>query len=123
MAHYAFLDENNSVVLVIVGKDENEDNVDWEVRYSEIKGMQCKRTSYHTAANIHTKGGVPFRKNFAGIGYTYDSDRDAFIPPKPFASWSLNEDTCLWEAPIPMPTDGDRYLWDEEQQNWVEITI
>jgi hypothetical protein len=81
-----------------------------------------KQTSYNTNAGIHKLGSTPFRKNFAGIGYTYDSQRDAFIPPKPFNSWILNETTCLWDAPIPMPNDASidrRYTWNEETQNWI----
>jgi len=117
MAHYAFLDEHNTVVQVIVGKDEG--NMDWEQFYSMQMGMACKRTSFNTMGGVHQLGGTPFRKNYAGIGFTYDSQRDAFIPPKPFASWNLNEDTCLWEAPVAMPTDGQMYAWDETEQGWV----
>ena len=107
MAHYAFIDENYIVTEVIVGKDES--NYDWEQHYGNFRGQLCKRTSYH--GNI--------RKNYAGIGYTYDRVRDAFIPPKPFASWILNEATCLWDAPIPMPTDDKLYSWDESLGNWI----
>jgi hypothetical protein len=78
------------------------------------------QTSYNTHGGVHTLGGTPLRKNYAGIGYTYDSQRDAFTPPKPFASWVLNEDTCLWDAPVPMPTDGKTYQWDEAATGWVE---
>jgi len=81
-------------------------------------GMACKRTSFNTMGGVHQLGGTPFRKNYAGIGFTYDAQRDAFIPPKPFASWTLNEDTCLWEAPVPMPTDGQMYAWDEDAGQW-----
>ena len=80
------------------------------------------QTSYNTQGGVHLLGGTPLRKNFAGIGYTYDETRDAFIAPKPFDSWLLNEDTCQWESPTPYPTDGKDYQWDEEQQNWKEIT-
>ena len=121
MAHYAFLDENNTVTEVIVGKDEGEQGIDWEQHYGSFRGQVCKRTSYNTRAGIHLSGGTPFRKNYAGIGYTFDEARDAFIPPKPFASWVLNEDTCLWEAPVAMPTDGGFYNWDEEAGNWVAV--
>ena len=79
------------------------------------------QTSYNTHRGVHTLGGTPLRKNYAGIGYTYDAQRDAFIAPKPFASWVLNEETCLWDAPVPMPTDGKVYQWNEETQNWVEV--
>lgn len=120
MAHYAFLDQNNIVTEVIVGKDEGEDGIDWESRYGEFRGQVCKRTSYNTAAGQHPEGN-PFRKNYAGIGYAYDQSRDAFIPPKPFESWVLNEQTCLWDSPIPIPDDGKRYFWDEPSQSWVEI--
>jgi len=79
------------------------------------------QTSYNTRGGQHPEG-RPLRKNFAGIGYTYDRDRDAFIPPKPFASWILNEDSCLWDSPVPYPTDGKIYQWDEATTNWVEVT-
>jgi hypothetical protein len=82
-----------------------------------------KQTSYNTIGGVHTKGGIPFRKNHAGIGFTYDENRDAFIPPKPFNSWILNESTCNWEAPITYPTDGQRYDWNEETQSWTLQTI
>jgi hypothetical protein len=120
MAHYAFLDENNIVVEVIVGKDEDEDGVDWEVAYGNFRNQVCKRTSYNTHGGVHTSSGVPFRKNYAGIGYTYDATRDAFIPPNSYPSWSLNEDTCLWDSPVPYPTDGKYYVWDEATTSWVE---
>lgn len=120
MAHYAFLDQNNIVVEVIVGKDENDEGIDWETHYGAFRGQICKRTSYNTYGGVHTGGGTPFRKNYAGIGYTYDSVRDAFIPPKPYASWVLNENTCLWDSPITYPADGKRYTWNEDQQNWIE---
>ena len=116
MAHYAFLDENNIVTEVITGRNETEvvDGIsDWEAYYGEFRGQTCVRTSYN--GNI--------RKNFAGIGFTYDVERDAFIAPKPFASWVLNEETCQWEAPIPYP-DGDlMYKWDEEAGDWVAATF
>lgn len=114
MAHYAFLDEDNVVTEVITGR--NEDEVvngisDWEAYYGNVRGQACKRTSYN--ANI--------RKNYAGVGFSYDQARDAFIPPKPFPSWVLEEDTCLWEAPIPYPNDAKEYEWDEDAVNWTEI--
>ena len=122
MAHYAFLDENSLVTEVIVGKDEGEDGVDWEAHYGAFRGQVCKRTSYNTRGGVHSDGGTPYRKNYAGIGYTYDESRDAFIPPKPFPSWVLNETTCLWESPIPYPNDALRYTWDEDNQQWVGVT-
>lgn len=123
MAHYAFLDENNIVTEVIVGKDEGEDGIDWEQHYGEFRGQVCKRTSYNTIGGVHTSGGNPFRKNYAGIGYTYDPQRDAFIPQKPYESWVLNEQTCLWDAPVAMPTDGAMYSWDETTQTWVAAIV
>ena len=122
MAHYAFLN-NNIVTEVIVGKDEGEDNTDWEVHYGNFRNQVCKRTSYNTQGGIHSSGGIPYRKNYAGIGYTYDEQRDAFIPQKPYASFILNEDTCLWEPPVPYPTDGERYLWNEETISWDLVSI
>ena len=110
MAHYAFLDSNNIVTEVIVGRHEGDGGVDWEQHYGEFRGQPCKRTSYNN--NI--------RKNYAGIGYTYDSTRDAFIPPQQFASWLLNEDSCQWVSPVAYPTDGKRYQWDESTTAWVE---
>jgi hypothetical protein len=120
MAHYALLDKNNVVVQVIVGKDEHEGIYDWEVFYSAETRLTCKRTSYNTQGGVHLSGGTPFRKNYAGIGYTYDAARDAFIPPKPYPSWLLNEQTCLWEPPVAMPDDGQMYTWDEASTNWVK---
>ena len=113
MAHYAFLDENNIVTEVIVGKDETDTAHDWEQFYGEIRNQVCKRTSYNAR----------IRKNYAGIGYTYDPVLDAFIPPKPFPSWVLVEDTCQWNPPVEMPTDGKRYIWDESTTNWIEFNL
>jgi hypothetical protein len=126
MAHYAFLDENNIVTEVIVGKNEGEEGVDWEAHYGAFRGQVCKRTSYNTYGGVHVNGGTPYRKNYAGFGYTFDSERDAFISPKPFASWVLDEQTCLWNAPVAMPADAGtgeppkRYSWDEATTSWVE---
>ena len=116
MAHYAFLDENNIVTEVITGRNEDEvvDGIsDWEAYYGEFRGQVCKRTSYN--GNI--------RKNYAGIGYSYDERLDAFIAPKPFESWLLNEDTCRWQAPIPYPEGELMYRWDEEAGDWVAATF
>jgi hypothetical protein len=121
MAHYAFLDENNIVTQVIVGKDEDElpDGISsWEEYYGDVKGQVCKRTSYNTLAGEHLSGGTPFRGNYAGIGYEYREDLDAFIPPQPFASWTLNESNYSWEAPVAYPEDGEEYIWDEETTSW-----
>ena len=125
MAHYAFLDENNIVTEVIVGKEEG--NFNWEQQYGSFRGQLCKRTSYNTTGGVHKLGGTPFRKNFAGIGYTYDETKDAFISPKPFNSWILNEDTCIWNAPVAIPTteleDNQYYSWNESIINWEVKTI
>lgn len=118
MAHYAFLNMQNIVTEVIVGKDETKGPTNWEMHYGNIREQVCKRTSYNTVAGEHTGGGTPFRKNYAGIGYTYDESRDAFIPPKPFDSWILNEDSCLWEPPVKYPDDENLYNWNEENQQW-----
>ena len=122
MAHYAFLDANNIVINVIVGKNENEDDIDWEEFYG------AKRTSYNTKVGIyydpstnqpHINQSKAFRKNYAGIGYSYDPVRDAFIPPKPYDSWILNEQTCSWEAPVLYPNDGKEYYWNEDTLSWL----
>jgi hypothetical protein len=121
MAHYAFLNESNIVTQVITGKDEG--LMDWEHYYSLKVGQACKRTSYNTFAGQHTDGKTPFRKNYAGVGFTYDPILDAFIPPKQFASWTLNDDTCLWEAPVAYPDDGEKYQWNEGTQSWAVVVI
>ena len=121
MAHYAFLDENNIVTEVIVGKNEGEDSINWEQHYGSFRNQVCKRTSYNTIGGVHNSGGTPYRKNYAGIGYTYDAQRDAFIPPKPYNSWVLDENTCLWNPPTPAPNDGKMYSWNEETTSWVEV--
>jgi hypothetical protein len=113
MAHYAFLDQNNIVTEVIVGKDETDMTHDWEQFYGEFRSQVCKRTSYNNR----------IRKNYAGIGYTYDAGRDAFIPPQPYPSWVLEEETCLWVAPVAKPTDDKFYKWDEATKSWVEQNI
>jgi hypothetical protein len=124
MAHYALLDENDIVVQVITGHDEDIDGVDWEAFYSQETGLACKRTSYWTKGGVHrTESGEPsanqskaFRKNYAGIGFTYDFARDAFIPPPPYPSWILDEETCLWEAPEPRPSI--ECTWNEKMVSW-----
>jgi len=125
MAHFAKLDENNVVIFVTVGRDEDNGK---EAELSARTGDVYKQTSYNTIGGVHTLGGTPFRKNYAGLGYTYDAGRDAFIPPKPYASWVLDESTCLWDAPMPYPTDvgtpdaPKRYVWDEETKAWNLVT-
>tara|TARA_R100001015_G_C4590670_1_gene146186 strand:- start:600 stop:977 length:378 start_codon:yes stop_codon:yes gene_type:complete len=123
MAHYALLDENNIVVKIITGKDEGEDNKtseQWEEHYGSFFNKTCKRTSYNSYGNVHSGGGTPFRKNYAGLGYSYDATKDAFIAPQPYPSYILNETTCLWEPPIarPEPYQPNQY-WDEDSQSWV----
>ena len=122
MAHYAFLNMQNIVTEVIVGKDETDGPTNWEIHYGNFREQVCKRTSYNTNGGIHSEGGTAFRKNYAGIGYTYDETRDAFIPPQPFDSWVLNETSCLWAAPVAYPDDGQMYTWNEELGTWDLVT-
>jgi hypothetical protein len=117
MAHFAKLDSNNIVTFVTVGRDE-----DNELELSARTGDVYKKTSFNTQAGVHVLSGTPFRKNFAGIGFVYDIEKDAFIPPKPFESWILNEETCNWDAPVVYPNDGKHYTWNEEMQYWNIIT-
>ena len=130
MAHYAFLDENNVVTHMIPGRNEGEDGVDWEKWYSDFIGQVCKRTSFNTRGGVyyvsetntpHEDQSKAFRKNYARVGGTYDPVRDAFIPPKPYPSWILNETTCLWDPPIVRPRTGF-HVWNEDTQQWDEIT-
>ena len=129
MAHYVILNENNVVINAHVGRDENDvvldmsgNPINWELYYG------AKRTSYNTKGGIHYQSDnmtpsenqdKAFRKNYAGIGYSYDESRDAFIPPKPFNSWILDDFSCLWNPPIPYPEDNECYVWDENQLNWI----
>jgi len=121
MAHYAFIDENNIVTQVIVGKNEDEKRdgviVDWEEWYGNFHGVTCKRTSYNTNGNKHLLDGTPFRGNYAGVGYTYDTENDVFYPPQPYPSWTLNSN-WVWEAPVAYPDDGNFYNWNEETTSW-----
>lgn len=118
MSHFAKLDANNIVVAVYAGSDSDDGK---EQELSERTGDIYKQTSYNTRGGIHVNGGTPFRKNYAGIGYTYDPGRDAFIPPKPYPSWTLDEDRSWWTPPVPYPTDGDLYTWDEKNKKWVLV--
>lgn len=120
MAHFAELDTQNIVLRVIVVDNEHE--AYGEQYCHDLLGGEWKQTSYNTHGGVHRNGGTPFRKNYAGIGYTYDEGRDAFISPAPYPSWVLNESSCLWDAPVPYPTDGQSYDWDEAQQQWVLIS-
>ena len=114
MAHFAKV--NNGIVeQVIVAEPDFFDT------FVDSTPGEWIQTSYNTRGGQHPEG-RPLRKNFAGIGYTYDRTRDAFIPPQPYASWVLNEDTCLWDAPTPYPTDGKQYQWDEATVSWIEVT-
>jgi hypothetical protein len=113
MAHYAKV-ENTLVTQVIVAEPEFFDT------FVDSSPGEWIQTSYNTEGGVHLLGGTPLRKNYAGVGDTYDSTRDAFIPPQPYASWTLNEDTCQWEAPVPYPTDDLMYSWDEDTTSWVE---
>ena len=115
MAHFAKV-ENGIVTQVIVIDQETLNTGHWGDPASWVQ------TSYNTHGGVHSQGGTPLRKNYAGIGYSYDTGRDAFIPPKTYASWVLNENTCLWAAPVAMPTDDKMYRWDEPTTSWVEVT-
>jgi hypothetical protein len=133
MASFAKLNSENIVTTVVSVVNEvitNNNGIEQESigiqflknLYNEPEAI-WKQTSYNTIGGVHSNGGTPFRKNHAGIGYTYDETRDAFIAPKPFNSWVLNEETCNWEAPIAYPNDGQRYTWNEETQSWTLQTI
>ena len=123
MSHFAKI-ENNIVTFVTVGRQEDDGK---EQELCERTGDTYRQTSYNTRGGVHYTDGEPsadqskaLRKNYAGVGYTFDEERDAFIPPKPFESWLLDEDTCLWEAPVEYPTDGGMYAWDEASLSWIE---
>ena len=129
MASFAKIGLNNKVIQVLSvhnndlkdanGIEQEKLGVDF---LTKLTGWAIwKQTSYNTIANVHRLGGTPFRKNHAGIGYTYDEDRDAFIPPKPYDSWLLDEDTCIWKSPTPRPDDEKKYVWNEDNQSWDEI--
>ena len=121
MAHYAYLDSDSIVVTVTVGKDETEliNGLDTETYYAQGTPYMVKRTSYNTSGGVHSGGGTPYRFNYAGIGHTYDAVRDAFIAPKPYPSWVLDEATCLWVAPVARPSEGGPWSWDEDTESWV----
>ena len=118
MSHWAEIDQDNILIRVLVGGDPPDEACNWLVKNL---GGRWVQTSYNTFGGVHELGGTPFRKNYAGVGYAYDEARDAFIPPKPFDSWVLNEETCWWEPPTPMPTDKKLYTWDEATLSWLEI--
>jgi hypothetical protein len=114
MAHFAQIDDNNIVVNVIVAE---QDFIDSGAVGNPTKWIQ---TSYNTQGGVHKLGGIPLRKNYAGIGYYYHAQLDAFIPPKPFPSFILDEITCLWKPPTPYPNDGKFYIWNEDTVSWIE---
>jgi len=126
MSNFAKIGLNGKVIQVL--SVHNNELLDSNGIEQEVNGINFltnltgwaiwKQTSYNTRGGEHILGGTPLRKNYAGIGFTYDEDRDAFIPPKPYASWILNETTCLWEAPVVKPDDGQRYSWNETNQTW-----
>lgn len=117
MAHFAEIDSDGMVTRVLVTDNSMpREGYDWLVARF---GGTWVQTSFNTRGNEHLLGGIPLRKNYAGVGYSYDADRDAFIPPKPFPSWLLNEDTCLWEAPVAPPEGDTPYVWDEDTLSWV----
>jgi hypothetical protein len=140
MAHYALIDSNNIVVQVITGVDEDVIQTDtdntqvggsataWETFYASLlqnAGLYCLRTSYNTSGNTHSNGGTPLRGNFASVGYKYDPDFDAFIPPQPYPSWKLNYETFLWEPPTAKPQQTSEYdwRWSEVNKEWVKLTF
>ena len=125
MAHFAKLGAGNIVERVeVVSNDIATDEQTGVDFLNNLYGTRdtWKQTSYNTKGGVHLLGGTPFRKNYGGIGFTYDQTKDAFIPPKPFDSWTLNETTCIWEAPVDYPSDGKDYEWDESSTSWKEIT-
>lgn len=115
MAHFAKV-QSGVVTQVIVAEPEFFDT------FVDSSPGEWIQTSYNTHGGVHTTGGTPLRKNFAGVGFTYSHERDAFIPPKPFPSWVLNDETCLWDAPIACPADGKYYTWNEATTSWTEVT-
>jgi hypothetical protein len=121
MAHWAEIDSDNIVTRVLVVPDSQDDRGQEYLADDLGLGGTWKKTSYNTVAGEHRNGGTPFRKNYAGIGYVYDEKLDAFYAPQPFSSWKLNKDTCIWEAPTPMPVEeGKLFNWDEDSKSWKE---
>jgi len=129
MAHFAQLDQDNKVIrvnvvhnneLLVDGVENEQKGIDF-LHTIYASNTVWKQTSYNTLGDVHGLGGTPFRKNYAGIGFTYDEERDAFIPPQEFPSWTLNEDTCHWEPPVSYPTDGN-YQWNEETTSWDKLS-
>jgi hypothetical protein len=116
MTHFARVQDGTVTEVIVIEQDMIDTGL-WGPPQEWIQ------TSYNTHAGVHTQGGTPLRKNYAGIGYSYDDELDAFVPPKPFDSWILNEDTCQWKAPIDYPNDGNAYIWNEDVQQWELSTI
>jgi len=123
MAHFAEIDENNIVLRVLVIDNEHERNGQTYLAEDLGFGGTWIQTSYNTHGGVHDLEGIPLRKNYAGIGYTYDEVRDAFIPPQNFPSWILDENTCQWNPPVEYPSDGKIYLWEEESTSWIELML
>ena len=128
MAHFAKINSSNIVVQVIVvndnellvdGTESEAQGINFLNATYKVDNVNWKQTSYNTHSGVHSEGGTPLRKNYAGIGYTYDASKDAFIPPKPHASWTLDNDTCNWVSPVVYPDDGEKYVWSEDDTNWV----
>tara|TARA_Y100000310_G_scaffold212533_1_gene213411 strand:- start:357 stop:749 length:393 start_codon:yes stop_codon:yes gene_type:complete len=126
MAHFTKLNQNNIVItvnvvhnseLLVDGVENEQKGVDFLNNLFNTND-NWKQTSYNTRGGVHKLGGTPFRKNYAGVGYTYDEVKDAFIEPQPYPSWTLNEDTCQWEAPVAFPNDGKSYNWNESTTSW-----
>jgi len=122
MAHFAQISGNLVVKVIVVDDGMATTDAEGIAFCQRLFGGTWLRTSYNTQGGIHRTGGAPLRMNYANEGYTYDSDKDAFIPPKPYPSWILNETTCLWEAPTRHNMDGKTYAWDETIKDWVEVT-
>lgn len=123
MAHFAQIDDNNVVTQVLVVSDQDAGDGQNFLANTLGLGGTWIQTSYNTSAGVHSSGGIPLRKNYAGVGFTYDSQKDAFIPPKPYSSWILDEDKCIWNAPVAYPNDGKFYTWNEDNQSWDEVQI
>jgi hypothetical protein len=123
MAHWAEIDENNIVIQVTVGDNDDPNGDEGYQWLIDNLGGTWLKTSYNTFGGVHAASGTPFRKNFASVGFTYDEVRDAFIPPKPFESWILHEETCQWDSPVPYPNDDKAYKWDEPTLSWIEVPL
>lgn len=120
MAYFARIEQGIVTEVLAVSDEQEHRGQDFLADDLGLGGVWVQ-TSYNTRGGVHINGGTPLRKNYAGIGYTYDEQRDAFIPPKPYASWVLNEESCLWESPVPYPADGQMYRWDEATVAWVLV--